>query len=313
MRTLSTLSFLFSALLHIGVILVMLFGIIDPFRKVDVTDNCLVVEFAQIAPQTASPIFAPPAEKGKAQKKPNLEPTEQKTAAGDEQKEMEKEQKKEEQAKEQKQKEDLAEELLRIQKNKLKKELDKKLKEEKKKEIEKKKTKPKEVAKEVTKKTDKVEGKKRAQMNLEHKDKKDQKGQKKKSLDDLFDDMDSKEDDKSSKAGGQESKNIGPTFTASEIAILKSHISRCWNIHAGAKGAKEHVVDVKIHINPDGTVQSAEIVDKARMKADPFYKVAAEAAQRSVLDPDCNPLPIPSSSYEKWKNITFRFDPKEMF
>jgi hypothetical protein len=41
-----------------------------------------------------------------------------------------------------------------------------------------------------------------------------------------------------------------------------------------------------------------------------FYKVLAESALRAVRI--CQPLRVPQTGYEKWKNIQLNFNPTEM-
>ncbi|MBP9752681.1 MAG: cell envelope integrity protein TolA [Proteobacteria bacterium] len=335
-------AFILSLTLHVLVFMLMYFGMPNPFKRVIKDDCMMVVDFALPSNKTTAPIISPdiPDEKPdpktplevdekapqkeekkelqeeiveeKAATKTDLEPKIQEDPKRQEPKKEEVEPKKEETPS----KDQDALNIDKKDKEKAKKEEkkdDKKQKEEKKKDDLK--DKKKKDAEKLNKKQD---GEKKATVNLDNKDKKnvksDKKSDKKKkqSLDDLLNEKTDKKKGKKSKSGAQ-AEEVSDAFTASEIAILRSHISKCWNVHAGSKGAKEHVVDVEIHLNEDGMVKKAEVVDKERMKSDPFYRVAAETAQRSLLDPECNPLPIPHSDYEKWKEITFRFDPKDMF
>lgn len=68
------------------------------------------------------------------------------------------------------------------------------------------------------------------------------------------------------------------------------------------------VVEIKVVVNPDRTVRSAVIVDRARM-SDPFYRTLGESAVRALLNPRCSPLQLPESKYSTWNTITFRFSP----
>lgn len=68
-----------------------------------------------------------------------------------------------------------------------------------------------------------------------------------------------------------------------------------------------------MELSNDGTVIKADIVDKRRMNSDQYFRIAAESAQRAVLDPKCNPLPFPKGKHDQWKNVTMSFNPKDMF
>ena len=69
---------------------------------------------------------------------------------------------------------------------------------------------------------------------------------------------------------------------------------------------------IKLKLKPDGTVSKTEILDHARMnKPDQgFYKVLAESALRAVKL--CQPLRVPSTGYERWKELQLNFDAREM-
>ena len=105
---------------------------------------------------------------------------------------------------------------------------------------------------------------------------------------------------------------LGPKMSMSEIDALRRQIERCWNPPAGAPEAENLVVEVKLAINPDGTVRHTRIVDTARMSRDPFYRAAAESVRRAIKSPLCTPLKLPLDKYELWKDTTLRFDPREL-
>ena len=65
-------------------------------------------------------------------------------------------------------------------------------------------------------------------------------------------------------------------------------------------------------LNPDGTVSQSEILDHARMNkpGQGFYKVLAESALRAVKL--CQPLRVPTTGYERWKELQLNFDAREM-
>ncbi len=81
---------------------------------------------------------------------------------------------------------------------------------------------------------------------------------------------------------------------------------------AGARDAKDLVIEVKAAVNPDGTVREAAIVDTGRYAADPFFRAAADSAKRAVLNPQCSPLPVPPDKYEDWHNLDLFFNPKDL-
>ena len=59
-------------------------------------------------------------------------------------------------------------------------------------------------------------------------------------------------------------------------------------------------------------VSKSEIIDHARMNkpGQGFYKVLAESALRAVKL--CQPLRVPTTGYERWKELQLNFDAREM-
>jgi hypothetical protein len=104
---------------------------------------------------------------------------------------------------------------------------------------------------------------------------------------------------------------LGTELTASEMDIVRQQLSRCWNIPAGARDAKDLVVTIRGTIAPDGRVLQAEIVDRARM-SDPFFRAAAESARRAFFHPYCTPLRLPPEKYESWKTFEIELSPKDI-
>jgi outer membrane biosynthesis protein TonB len=104
---------------------------------------------------------------------------------------------------------------------------------------------------------------------------------------------------------------LGSQLTASEIDLVRHQIARCWNVPAGARDAKDLVVEIRVVVDPDGTVEQATIVDQGRM-GDPFYRAAAESARRAFFNPLCRPLHLPAEKYAIWKDLLVDFSPKDI-
>lgn len=95
--------------------------------------------------------------------------------------------------------------------------------------------------------------------------------------------------------------------------LVQQQIKECWNLPAGAKEAENLSIEIRMVMNPDGTVRQARILDQGRLQSDPFFRAAAESALRAVLNPRCNPLKLPLEKYQQWKNMILIFDPSQMF
>lgn len=132
----------------------------------------------------------------------------------------------------------------------------------------------------------------------------------KKSFDSLLDGAIANGDNENS---GIKAEEVGEVLTATQIDLIRQTIRKCWHFPAGLKNAEDLIVDIEMELDPNGNVKKAKIVDTSRMNSDPDYRTAAENAYRAVLDPECNPLPLPKEKYEEWKNLELSFNPKEMF
>ena len=108
-------------------------------------------------------------------------------------------------------------------------------------------------------------------------------------------------------------QRLSDRLTISEEDALRAQLSECWFVVAGAKDAQDLVVVVHLTMNPDRTVRTAQLADDSRYGRDQFYTAAADSALRAVKNPQCSPLNLPPNKYDKWKTITVRFDPRDMF
>ncbi len=101
-------------------------------------------------------------------------------------------------------------------------------------------------------------------------------------------------------------------LTLSEEDALKAQIFGCWSIPLGLPYNENLLVRIKLKLKPDGSVIKTEILDHARMNkpGQSFYKVLAESALRAVQL--CQPLRVPTTGYERWKDLQLNFDAREM-
>lgn len=106
--------------------------------------------------------------------------------------------------------------------------------------------------------------------------------------------------------------NLSDRLTISEMDAVKRGLMPCWNIQIGAKNAEDLVVEVRVLMNPDRTVQQATILNQSRYNQDSHYRAAAEAALRALRNPRCAPLQLPPDKYEQWKTTVIEFNPQNM-
>jgi hypothetical protein len=317
-----------SLIIHIFIFILVIVGVGDPFNRLIKDNQPMIVDFVNVAEKSAAPKLSPINEKKQDAIKPPVDAKPQETTPPPtaekkviEETKVKSEPKSAPKSEPKKESPKVDPDAAHILKKDPKKDVSKKdeKKEDKKKDDKKKDVvKPKADKQKETlkdqKKTKKSDDK--ALVNL-HKSKESDKTKKPdpkaknstKAMDDLLNKL---VDEEGSDQQGAPADSVGVTLTANEIDAVRQAIRKCWTFHAGSQGAKDIIVDIQMDLEPDGTVKSAEIMDKDRMAKDPAFRTAAESAKRAVLDKDCSPLPFPPKKYEQWKTSAFRFNPKDM-
>jgi len=118
---------------------------------------------------------------------------------------------------------------------------------------------------------------------------------------------------KTNKITQSQDKNMNISgLTLSEEDALKAQIFGCWSIPLGLPYNENLLVRIKLKLKPDGSVIKTEILDHARMNkpGQGFFKVLAESALRAIRL--CQPLRVPTTGYERWKDLQLNFDAREM-
>ena len=106
--------------------------------------------------------------------------------------------------------------------------------------------------------------------------------------------------------------SFASALTLSEEDALRAQIFGCWSVPLGLPYDQNLLVRIKLQLKKDGTIMKSEILDHERMNrpGQKFYKVLAESALRAVRL--CQPLKVPPTGYEKWKELQLNFNPTEM-
>ena len=101
-------------------------------------------------------------------------------------------------------------------------------------------------------------------------------------------------------------------LTLSQEDALRAQIFGCWSVPLGLPYDEDLLVRIKLQLKKDGTIMKSEILDHQRMNrpGQQFYKVLAESALRAVRL--CQPLKVPPTGYDKWKDLQLNFNPTEM-
>ena len=122
--------------------------------------------------------------------------------------------------------------------------------------------------------------------------------------------LNKKKRDKISQSSQKNSFATG--LSLSQEDALRAQIFGCWSVPLGLPYDEDLLVRIKLNLKKDGTITKSEILDHQRMNrpGQKFYKVLAESALRAVRL--CQPLKVPPTGYDKWKEIQLNFNPTEM-
>lgn len=105
--------------------------------------------------------------------------------------------------------------------------------------------------------------------------------------------------------------NLASVVTASEIEAVRAMVGKCWLQTAGLKNLEDVTVSIVVEMNNNGTPTKADLVDRGRYNNDPVFRSVADAGMRAVLNPRCQPWPLPMDKASSWRTITFNFSPRD--
>jgi hypothetical protein len=109
-------------------------------------------------------------------------------------------------------------------------------------------------------------------------------------------------------APNNQAPNVSDRATMTELDAIRRHIEGCWRIDPGMEGIENLSVVVAVTINPDGSVQTAEIKDMARYFADAQFRTFANSVRIAVMA--CRGIPISPQRYDELKQLDLNFTPK---
>lgn len=115
---------------------------------------------------------------------------------------------------------------------------------------------------------------------------------------------------RSAGSDGQARSLLGEArLSASEVDALRRQIAGCWTLPAGIEGIADMVVQLRIQVRPDRSVQRVTIQDQGRLERDLTFRTVAESARRAV--DRCSPLSLPPDKYGVWRDIVMNFHPED--
>ena len=110
------------------------------------------------------------------------------------------------------------------------------------------------------------------------------------------------------KMAGNSNRQVKETslnFSQTDIDRISNHVRKFFNVSYAASEVN-NIITLKIITNLDGTVQSVTIIEKSKYMKNKFYRAAADAARRAVLD--SSPLPLPKGKEKLFTNIISDFN-----
>ena len=105
---------------------------------------------------------------------------------------------------------------------------------------------------------------------------------------------------------GRSGEGTGTGSSQGYVISVTQAIRPCWEREFRNLGVARQSVDLRLFMRRDRTVERVEIIDEARASGDADFRTAAEAARRAVLDPRCQPLPLPEGDFNLWQSLRLR-------
>jgi len=99
-------------------------------------------------------------------------------------------------------------------------------------------------------------------------------------------------------------------LSISELDLVLQQLRGCFNPQAGTIIEKDEMVVITAQIDRNARVKTntIQIFDTNINKSNPYYKSITESAMRTLYNPACSILKLPKDKFDKWKNLTIKFD-----
>jgi hypothetical protein len=102
----------------------------------------------------------------------------------------------------------------------------------------------------------------------------------------------------------------GDEATYSLRDYIRAQILRRWSLDLGAAGARTIVVGLHVVMKANGTITSAEIIDKRRYATDAAFRQIAMSARNAILL--ASPINLPPGHYAPETAITLSLNPRDV-
>ncbi len=127
----------------------------------------------------------------------------------------------------------------------------------------------------------------------------------------LLDNLTQDKPQPNAKQGSRTVKGLGAqtAMTADLKSLLQSLIDPCWNRPDAVPHPEQLIVNMRIFLNPDGSVAQSPQVLGDSGSGNPYWGAAVDAARRAVYV--CAPYKLPADRYGQWRDFTITFDPRK--
>jgi hypothetical protein len=102
---------------------------------------------------------------------------------------------------------------------------------------------------------------------------------------------------------------LAARLSQSELDALRARLAQLWSPPAGAKNPEELVVQIRMKLNPDGTLAGPPMVLTSGRT--PLFMASRDSAIRAVLRGQPFDM-LRAEHYEQWKDVEITFDPRDM-
>ena len=113
--------------------------------------------------------------------------------------------------------------------------------------------------------------------------------------------------------GGNSNGSYLSDLTITETDAIASLLRQNWNLDPGAIGLENMRVEIRVHLNRDGSIKKIEFLDMGRFNSDPSYRSVAESAQRAIIATQQVFKDVfagkYSGNYDNWSTLRLNFDP----
>ena len=113
--------------------------------------------------------------------------------------------------------------------------------------------------------------------------------------------------------GGNSTGSYFSDLTISETDYIANVLRNNWNLDPGAIGIEGMLVEIRVSLAKDGTIQKVDVIDSRRFNSDPSFRSVAESAIRAIY---ATQKPFKeffgvkyADKYNTWSTLRLRFDP----